>query len=277
MDNLQWFKFSPADWMMGRIQRQPAQVQVDFLRVCCQYWKNEGNYSIEDAKLEAMDSYDVLVKYKIIKENNDNVFIEFLDEQLDDIEDKRKQASEAGKRSAEARKRRTESNDRSTTVKQPFNEPSTESNRVEKRRVEKSREDKEQIKQMFDEFWEAYDKKTGRTNAEKKWSNLSQGDRELILQHVPKYVKATPDKQYRKNPTTYLNQKAWLDEDLPSNGKQVDGRSDISDDDLLMLKYTEVREIDDKETRLRYCDLKGIKKGSMDYRNIVETSQSIAF
>jgi len=73
---------------------------------------------------------------------------------------------------------------------------------------------------MFDEFWEAYDKKTGRTNAEKKWSNLSQGDRELILQHVPKYVKATPDKQYRKNPTTYLNQKTWLDEDLPSNGKQ---------------------------------------------------------
>ena len=146
MDNLQWFKFSPADWMMGRIQRQPAQVQVDFLRVCCQYWKNEGNYSIEDAKLEAMDSYDVLVKYKIIKENNDNVVIEFLDEQLDGIEEKRKQASEAGKRSAEARKRRTESNDRSTTVKQPLNEPSTESNRVEKSRVEKSREEQDEEK-----------------------------------------------------------------------------------------------------------------------------------
>lgn len=143
MDNLQWFKFSPADWMMGRIQRQTAQVQVDFLRVCCQYWKNEGNYSIEDAKLEAMDSYDVLVKYKIIKEDAANVVIEFLDEQLDGIEEKRKQASEAGKRSAEARKRRAESNDRSTTVQQPLNEELTESNRVEESRVEESREEKE--------------------------------------------------------------------------------------------------------------------------------------
>ena len=153
MDNLQWFKFSPADWMMGRIQRQPAQVQVDFLRVCCQYWKNEGNYFIEDAKLEAIESYETLLKFKIIKESNDCIVIDFLDEQLEGIEEKRKQASEAGKRSAEARKRRTESNDRSTTVKQPFNEPSTKSNRVEK-----SREDKEQhfedssLNDAFDDF-----------------------------------------------------------------------------------------------------------------------------
>lgn len=139
MDNLQWFKFSPSDWMMGRIQRQPAQVQVDFLRVCCQYWKNEGNYSIEDAQLECMDSYDVLVKFKIIKESNNHIQIDFLDEQLDAIESKRQQASEAGKRSAESRKRKSKPNDRSTTVKQPFNEPSTESNRVEKSRVDKEK------------------------------------------------------------------------------------------------------------------------------------------
>jgi hypothetical protein len=129
--------------MMGRIQRQPAQVQVDFLRVCCHYWKNEGNYSIEDAKLEAMDSYETLVKYRIIKEEGNDIVIDFLDEQLESIDDRRKQASEAGKRSAEARKRRAKSNDRSTTVQRPLNEGSTESNRVEKSREEKSRGDKD--------------------------------------------------------------------------------------------------------------------------------------
>ena len=128
--------------MMGRIQRQPAQVQVDFIRLCCQYWKKEGSVTIEDAQLEAMDSYEALVKYKIIKETDEFVSIDFLDEQLEGIEERRKQASEAGKRSAEARKRRAKSNDRSTTVKQPFNEESTESNREEESREEKSRVDK---------------------------------------------------------------------------------------------------------------------------------------
>lgn len=200
MDNLQWFKFSPADWMMGRIQRQPAQVQVDFLRVCCQYWKNEGNYSIEDAKLEAMDSYETLVKYRIIKEEGNDIVIDFLDEQLESIEDRRKQASEAGKRSAEARKRRAKSNDRSTTVQRPINEGSTESNRVEERREEKRRVDKnreddgikppslEEVISYFDEngytkesatkMWEYYEEsrkprgivwKDGRGNTVKNW------------------------------------------------------------------------------------------------------------
>jgi hypothetical protein len=126
--------------MMGRIQRHPAQVQVDFLRLCCQYWKNEGNYSIEDAKLDAAESYDVLVKYKIIKEKLSHIEIDFLDEQLDCIEDRRRQASEAGKKSAAAKKRRAKLNESSTTVEEPLNDSSTESNRVEESREEKSRE-----------------------------------------------------------------------------------------------------------------------------------------
>jgi hypothetical protein len=147
MDNLQWFKFSPADWMMGRIQRQPPQVQVDFLRLCCKYWQKDGDLTIEDAEIEAMDSYSALVKYKIIKEENKVITIDFLDEQLESLEGKRKQASEAGKRSAAARKRKTESNDRSTTVKNPLNEK--EQSRVEETREEKSRiENTKEIREL---------------------------------------------------------------------------------------------------------------------------------
>jgi len=252
MDNLQWFKFSPADWMMGRIQRQPAQVQVDFLRVCCQYWKNEGNYSIENAKLEAMDSYDVLVKYKIIKENNDNIVIDFLDEQLDGIEEKRKQASEAGKRSAEARKRRTELNDRSTTVKQTLNEPSTKSNRVEKSRVEKSREEQDKDIPSFDVFLEY---------AVSKEPNIDHSD-------VKRKYNLWVENDWRDGYDKPINRwKAKLINTLPHLKKVKP---------LEALTYAEAKKLPDKEERIGYCKLKGIPETDYRYGNIVHQNE-VAF
>ena len=141
MDNLQWFKFSPSDWMMGRIQRQPAQVQVDFIRLCCKYWQKECILSVEDAELEAMDSYAVLLKYKLINEIDGHVVIEFLDEQMVGINSKREQASAAGKRSAELRKRSTVVQRSLESVQQN----STEKSRVEKKREDKSKEEKEVV------------------------------------------------------------------------------------------------------------------------------------
>ena len=71
----------------------------------------------------------------------------------------------------------------------------------------------------FLEFWDLYGKKEGKATAEKKWNALNEKDRVAILAHVPKYVKATPEIEYRKNPTTYLNQRTWLDEHLPTHNK----------------------------------------------------------
>lgn len=65
----------------------------------------------------------------------------------------------------------------------------------------------------FDDFWELYDKKVG--NQElliKKWLKLSDVERELAMSYIPKYKLSQPDKKYRKNPETFLNQKAWNDE-----------------------------------------------------------------
>lgn len=39
-------------------------------------------------------------------------------------------------------------------------------------------------------------------------------DKEEIFATLPNYIAATPDKQYRKNPDTYLNNKSWQDEIL---------------------------------------------------------------
>lgn len=134
MDNLQWFKFSPSDWMMGRIQRQPAQVQVDFIRLCCKYWQKDCALLSEDAQLEAIDSYDVLVRHRFITLDEDYIRISFLDEQYEFANAKRNKASEAGKRSAEVRKR-------STDVQQTFNGGSTDAEQI---RVDKSRVDTEE-------------------------------------------------------------------------------------------------------------------------------------
>lgn len=67
----------------------------------------------------------------------------------------------------------------------------------------------------FDIFWLKYDKKVDKAKCKKKWSQIKETDRQEILRHLPKYVQATPQKQYRKNPLTYLNGQTWKDEHLP--------------------------------------------------------------
>lgn len=64
----------------------------------------------------------------------------------------------------------------------------------------------------FEVFFEMYGKKVDRVKAEKKWEKISKSDRDKIMQHIPKYVASTPDKAFRKNPSTYLESRTWDDE-----------------------------------------------------------------
>jgi uncharacterized protein YdaU (DUF1376 family) len=68
------------------------------------------------------------------------------------------------------------------------------------------------IDTLFEEFWDLYDYKKSRDKAEKAWKTLNQEEKALALQHAPVYAKSTPDKQFRKHPTTYLNNKSFNDE-----------------------------------------------------------------
>ena len=62
----------------------------------------------------------------------------------------------------------------------------------------------------FDVFWDLYDKKVGdKAKLIKKWCNLTELDRQTIIDYVPKYIKSRPDKQFRKNPETFFNNKSW--------------------------------------------------------------------
>jgi hypothetical protein len=64
----------------------------------------------------------------------------------------------------------------------------------------------------FDQFWNLYDKKTGKDKALKKWTSLKDSEREIILSAVSSYIESTPDKKFRKDPLTYLNGRHWEDE-----------------------------------------------------------------
>lgn len=66
----------------------------------------------------------------------------------------------------------------------------------------------------FDIFWSAYDKKIDKHKCKLKWKRLHDKDVLEILKHVSNYVRSTPDKQFRKNPLTYLNSRTWEDEDI---------------------------------------------------------------
>lgn len=70
----------------------------------------------------------------------------------------------------------------------------------------------------FEDFWHEYDKKVGRPKAEQKWNNLSQVEKEKIMHYIPLYKNAQPDKQYRKNPESFFNNKIWNDEIISTNG-----------------------------------------------------------
>jgi len=65
----------------------------------------------------------------------------------------------------------------------------------------------------FDVFWSVYDYKTGnKEKIKKKWESLKDVERESIIEYLPAYKLSTPDKQFRKQPATFLNNRSWEDE-----------------------------------------------------------------
>lgn len=81
----------------------------------------------------------------------------------------------------------------------------------------------------FDDFWNLYDKKVGeKGKLFKKWLKLTDKDRISIMAYIPSYLLAQPDKKYRKNPETFLNNKSWNDEIINANGTKINNNNQNS-------------------------------------------------
>ena len=96
----------------------------------------------------------------------------------------------------------------------------------------------------FDVFWELYDKKVDRTKCEPKWDRLNPEDQASAIKFIPKYVESTPDKNYRKNPETFLNKRSWENEIIVPSAKK-DKNSSLQDA-LSQVKFDEQGEIIDE-------------------------------
>ena len=99
----------------------------------------------------------------------------------------------------------------------------------------------------FSDFWEAYDKKRGdKDKLAKKWDKLPQAEKEAIMDYIPRYLKAVPDKQYRKDPQTFLNNKSWNDEIIENGKSSTNTRQSAKDimptpDQLGLDQYSKLR------------------------------------
>lgn len=124
-----------------------------------------------------------------------------------------KKYSEMGKASAAKRNNPTKSNTGSTQVK-PTSTVNVNVN--ENVTVNDNKKEKERA---FDIFWTIYDKKLNRKKCLKKFLSLDRAEISRIGATIKQYISSTPDKQYRKNPITYLNNECWNDEIIIKNEK----------------------------------------------------------
>ena len=78
--------------------------------------------------------------------------------------------------------------------------------------VKKNLKELDKKEKAFDMFWNLYDKKVDKPNTRKSFMNLTIKDMGCALNKVMTYIESTPDKQYRKNPRTWINTRGWEDE-----------------------------------------------------------------
>lgn len=79
----------------------------------------------------------------------------------------------------------------------------------------------------FDAFWDLYDhKSTNKKTAQTKWKNLTNQQRQAVIDHLPAYIQSTPDKTYRKHPSTYLTQEHWNTPIAKPTANKIDRTTD---------------------------------------------------
>ena len=74
------------------------------------------------------------------------------------------------------------------------------------------KEEDERKSKGFDMFWSMYDKRVDEKNCRVSFMRLTLKDMGNAIKGVKDYVESTPDKKYRKNPRTWINQKGWESE-----------------------------------------------------------------
>lgn len=77
-----------------------------------------------------------------------------------------------------------------------------------------------EINEEFEYWWQLYNKNRGKEKCAKRWARLSKKDRQACIAATPAYVQSVSNKQYQKDPLTYLNGHCWQDEIIDPYGER---------------------------------------------------------
>ena len=233
---LPYYQSEPAEYLAGDIMFCSYGAQGVFSIVRALYWQKDCNLTLNQLKRRLKDAEDYieeLINEGIIKVESDNISITFLDEQFNKASGVSKANSENGKKGAA--KRWANKEVVSEIIAPPLKKDSESiALREDKIREDKIREDNTK-KEAFDFFWNLYDKKIGdKEKVFKKWCKLSNEEKQLINDYIPKYKISQPEKRYRKNPETFLNNKGWNDEIIIENNSKSTFVAPVITDSRLM-------------------------------------------
>lgn len=84
-----------------------------------------------------------------------------------------------------------------------------------------------EINDEFEQWWNMYNKKRGKEKCKRRWARLNKKDRTACMAATPAYVRSITEKQYQKDPFTYLNGRCWEDEIIDPYG-EAEQRATIS-------------------------------------------------
>lgn len=214
---LPYFRFIVQEWQNGDISIEDYEVQGLFINVCAYYWVKDCSITLALLKRRFRNDIKLLnhlLDTGILKHDDQTDFIQinFLNEQFDQLSKLRKSRQDAGSKGGKQKSSKAKA-------------------KLKQNRSYKDKDkDKDKDKESFDQFWDLYDYKKGKTKAEQKWNKLTDSEREKAIRAIPAYIESTPDKNYRKHPATWLNGKHWEDEviiqkssnHIPSNPIDMD-------------------------------------------------------
>lgn len=213
------FPFYAQDFLTG-VMHLTMDERGIYITLLAYQWAH-GQIPIKRVGLILGLSWDSISSELKDKFKGDGDFI--LNERLELEREKRKNFKEKQRLNGQKGGRPKNPNKTQTvTQKNPLEDESEKENEIV---IEEVKEEETNIYPTFNDFWNLYDKKSGKKKAEPKWETLKQSEKELIMVFIPNYKLSQPDKKFRKDPVTFLNNESWNDEiifsqNINQNGKQ---------------------------------------------------------
>lgn len=230
------FYFYPGDYLRDT-QMLSEKCQVAYDRIMCAHMKN---ICITQAQLKfftkRMNDDEIGELMCVLEEGPNGYIIPWVAESI-----AKTRAYSESRRNNRIKSKITHDNHMLTHVEHMEKEREIEKEKEKEEVKEKEDEKPREVEALeiltgsvvevwptFEDFWNLYAKKTGpKDRIKKKFDGMSQKARERIMRHVEVYVASTPDPQFRKNPETYLNQKEYENDYLPTTktGKRSSDRA----------------------------------------------------